>query len=65
MKQTEERIRARIKAREDAGLTLEQAAKQAGICLAYLKRIERQGCPSPITALVLARIYKARVDIFL
>ena len=65
MKQTEQRIRARVRAREAAGLSPEQAAKKARIGLAYLKRIERCGCDCYQLSLELARLYQCRVDLFI
>jgi transcriptional regulator with XRE-family HTH domain len=62
-------------AREAAGLSPEQAAKRARICVAYLRRVER-ACerraggdtsaplPSPALAGRLAAVYGCRVDIF-
>lgn len=51
-------------AREAAGLTIEQAAKKAGLSPEYLRRLERRGAPF-YTAERLAAIYGCRMDVFL
>ena len=52
-------------AREKVKMTQEQAAKQARICVSYLRRIERSGgCSYPL-ATRLARIYRCSANVFL
>ena len=50
--------------REAAGLTVDQAARRARICTAYLRRIERTGGAPYVLAERLAKIYHAPVDAF-
>ncbi|HEX8236059.1 MAG TPA: helix-turn-helix domain-containing protein [Abditibacteriaceae bacterium] len=45
------------KARQSAGLTIEQAAKRARIGVEYLRRLERHGGASYVLARRLARLY--------
>lgn len=52
------------RARELAGLTLEQAAKRARICPRYLRRVERAGANYAL-AQRLAAIYGCRIEVFL
>jgi transcriptional regulator with XRE-family HTH domain len=52
-------------ARMKAGLSLEEAAKRARVCSAYLRRIERSGgCSYPL-AVRLARLYRCSANVFL
>jgi hypothetical protein len=52
-------------AREKAGLGLEETARSARICVAYLRRVERSGgCSYPL-ALRLARLYRCSASVFL
>jgi|LSQX01.3.fsa_nt_gb transcriptional regulator with XRE-family HTH domain len=57
------KTRAR-QARIAAGLSVEQAAKIARICPAYLRRVEREGAPFSL-AQRLARLYGVGIDVFL
>jgi transcriptional regulator with XRE-family HTH domain len=60
------RVRTKAQAaREAAGLSLEAAAKRAGLSPKYLRQLERNGSRSFATAERLARIYRCRVDLFL
>ncbi|MEN6415837.1 MAG: helix-turn-helix transcriptional regulator [Armatimonadota bacterium] len=52
------------KARLAAGLTLEEAAKRARVCVAYLRSVEREGA-SFVLATRLSRIYNCGMDEFL
>src|SRR6201999_3918243 len=55
-----------VRAREAAGLTLEQAAKKARVSKGYLKRFEgRGGGPPEVLAKRLRGIYKCPIDVFL
>lgn len=52
-------------ARQKAGLELAEAARQAGCCERYLRRIERSGgCSFPL-AQRLARLYRCSANVFL
>lgn len=51
-------------ARVAAGLTLEEAARRARVCVAYVRRAERQIAPYTL-ALRLSHIYGCRIDTFL
>lgn len=53
-------------AREAAGLSIEQAACDAGCCTDYLRRIEtgRGTCSYPL-AMRLARLYRVSANVFL
>ena len=53
------------RARESAGLSLEQAAEQARICVDYLKRIERHGGASYVLGERLSRIYRCSANLFI
>lgn len=55
-----------IQARQQAGLTLEQAAKQARIGIPYLRAIEkgRGACSYPL-AMRLSRLYRCSANVFL
>jgi len=52
-------------AREAAGLTLDQAAKQARICSSYLRAVERRGGASYVLAMSLTRIYGCSANVFI
>ena len=52
-------------ARENAGLTLEEAARQARIGIQYLRQVERNGRASFTLAKRLCALYQCRLDIFL
>ena len=53
------------RAREEAGLTLKESARRAGICEAYLRRCERNASmPYPL-ARKLSAIYHAPIDAFI
>lgn len=52
------------RAREAAGLSLEQAARRARICPAYLRHVERNGAGYAL-AQRLSRIYQCPIDCFL
>lgn len=56
---------ARIAAREQAGLTVEQAARRARVGAIYLLRIEKHGRAPFVLATRLARLYGCRCDLFL
>lgn len=64
-KQRESQKTPAILAREAAGLTVEQAAKQARICTAYLKAVERRGGASFVLATRLSRLYQCSMNVFL
>lgn len=51
-------------AREQSGLSRSEAARRAGICEAYLRRVERKGAPYAL-ARRLAAIYGCPLDLFL
>jgi DNA-binding XRE family transcriptional regulator len=51
--------------REAAGLTIEQAAKKAGVCKAYLRRIELHGKAPCVLASKLAHLYRCSIEVFL
>lgn len=51
-------------ARESRGLSLREAARRAGICEAYLRRVERQGAPYHL-ARRLAHLYQCPIQVFL
>jgi hypothetical protein len=52
-------------ARSRAGLTIEDAARQARVCVAYLRRVERSGdCSYPL-AMRLSRLYRCSANVFL
>jgi transcriptional regulator with XRE-family HTH domain len=51
-------------ARIDANLTVEESAKRARICAAYLRRVEREGAPFAL-AVRLSHIYGCNIDVFL
>ena len=52
-------------AREQAGLTLTEAARRARVCPAYLRRIENSGgCSYPL-ACRLAKLYRCSANVFL
>jgi len=52
-------------AREAAGLSLEEAAKRARVCVAYLRAIERHGGASYGLAVRLSRLYGCSANVFL
>lgn len=52
-------------ARQRAGLSLEDAAKQARVCVQYLRRVERSGDCSYVLAMRLARLYRCSANVFL
>jgi transcriptional regulator with XRE-family HTH domain len=52
-------------AREEAGLSLEDAAKAARLGARYVRQLEMHGRAPYATARRLARIYGCRVDYFL
>jgi transcriptional regulator with XRE-family HTH domain len=52
-------------AREAAGFTIEEAAKRARVCVAYLRRIERNGSCSFPLAMRLSRLYQCSANVFL
>ncbi len=53
-----------MRARERAGLSVVEAAKRARICVAYLRRVERNGGPYAL-ARRLAALYQCPIDVFL
>ena len=53
------------RARENAGLTLHQAAQRARINASYLRRIERRGSAPYILAVRLAHLYKCSIHVFI
>ncbi len=53
------------KARMDAGMTTEQAAKKARVCCAYLRRVEQRGNAPYCLALRLAKLYACPINLFL
>jgi len=52
-------------ARESAGLSLDEAAKRARVCSAYLRAVERRGGASFVLAMRLARLYSCSANVFL
>ena len=58
-------VKSPAQARETAQLTVEQAARQARICPAYLRRIERHGGATYVLAMRLARLYSCSANLFL
>src|SRR5579863_1246636 len=52
-------------AREKAGLSVEEAAKRARVCVPYLRAVERRGGASYVLAMRLARLYRCSATIFL
>lgn len=54
-----------VQARQDAGLSLQQAAKLARVCPAYLRRVEKHGDAPYVLAMRLARLYSCSANIFL
>lgn len=52
-------------ARNRAGLSLEDAARRARICVSYLRRVERSGDCSYVLAMRLARLYRCSANVFL
>jgi len=52
-------------ARISARLSLEEAAKRARICPAYLRRVEREGHASYVLALRLSALYGCSLNVFL
>src|SRR5579872_7232393 len=54
-----------VAARQTAGLNLEEAAKKAQICPAYLRAVERRGGASYVLAMRLARLYGCSANVFL
>lgn len=55
----------RVLARLKAGLSPEEVAKKARICVAYYKQVERTGNINYDLALDLCRVLDCRVDIYL
>jgi hypothetical protein len=53
------------RAREQAGLSLMEAAKRVQVCVSYLRAIERRGGASFRLAMRLARLYGCSANIFL
>jgi len=51
-------------ARLSAGLSVDEAARRAHICEAYLRQVERQGAPYAL-ARRLAALYHCPIDVFL
>ena len=52
-------------ARKSAGLTPEEAARKARICVEYLAKVERGGAVSQVLARRLAALYRCRIEVFL
>ena len=52
-------------AREQVGLSIDQAAKKLRISVRYLQQIEHHGSPSYSTALRVSALYHCPADIFL
>lgn len=52
-------------ARQATGLSVEEAARRAHICTAYLRTIERRGGASYGLAIRLARLYGCSANLFL
>ncbi len=61
----EVRAISRKAARESAGFTLEQAARRARVCPAYLRRIEKRGWTPYVLAMRLSRLYQCPCSLFL
>jgi hypothetical protein len=54
-----------MNAREQAGLSLAEAAKRVQVCVSYLRAIERRGGASFRLAMRLSRLYGCSANIFL
>lgn len=52
-------------ARQSAGFSIEEAARQAGCSTGYLRRIERSGGSSYPLAQRLSRLYRCSANLFL
>ena len=52
-------------AREQAGMTIEQAAKKARVGVRYLASLEKRGGFSFVLASRLTKVYGCRIDNFL
>lgn len=59
------RLTAAIAAREQAGLTVAQAAKRAGCSVRYLRGLELNGGVSWVMGMKLAAIYGCNCQVFL
>lgn len=53
------------RARVNAALTIEEAARRARVCVSYLRRVERSGDCSYVLAMRLARLYRCSANVFL
>ncbi len=53
------------RARVNAGLSIDQAAKHVRVCAKYLRQIESKGGASYVLATRLALLYRVPLDVFL
>lgn len=65
MRRTEKVPTPAEQARKQAGLTLEEAARRARICPAYLRRVELHGNAPYVLARRLASLYGCSMMVFL
>ena len=64
-RETPQRVSAARLARQQAGLSLEEAARRAHCTVAYLRRLELQGGVSWVMGMRLAHIYGCNCQVFL
>lgn len=54
-----------VVARERVGLSIQEAARRARVCVPYLRAVERRGGASYVLAMRLARLYRCSATMFL